>query len=226
MLGTIVNTSAIVIGSLIGGYFRQGLNIKYQKALLGAIGLSATALGFAMFTYHLKDSLYPVLFIDSMALGTLLGTFLDLNEKFNRLIQNKSGNNLAQGLSTAILLFCIGTLSILGPVQSALYGNNTLLYTNATLDFITSIVLSCAYGFIIIWASLVLFIFQGSIFVVSLYLGQYISHDFFNELSIVGGLLIVSSGLSILELKDLKTMNMLPSLLVVPLLYALLKTFF
>ncbi len=212
-----------MVGSFIGGHFRQGLNLKYQNALLGAIGLCATALGVAMFADHLSESSYPVLFIVSMAIGTLIGTFLDLDRRFSSLTQKRGGAALAQGLSTAILLFCIGTLSILGPVQSALYDNNTLLYTNATLDFITSIVLSCAYGMGIMWSALVLFTWQGSIYLISLYLGQYISDDFFNELSIVGGLLIVSSGLAILELKNLKTMNMLPALFVVPFLYAIAR---
>lgn len=222
MIGTIVNTIAIAIGSTIGGITKKGLRESYQTALFNAIGLCASCLGISMFCNNLPNSKYPVLFIIAMALGTLIGAYFDLDSRFNKLTTKAGGESFAKGLSTAILLFCIGSLSILGPVQSALYGDNTLLYTNATLDFVTSIILSCAYGIGIMWSAFVLFLWQGSIYFLSLYLGQYMSDAFFAELSIVGGLLILSSGLSILKIKDLKTMNMLPALPVIPIIWLVL----
>lgn len=220
MTGTIINTLAIVLGSVIGSVTKKGIKEKYQTSLFNAVGLSATCLGISMFVNNLPDSRYPVLFILSMALGTLIGTYWDLDGKFNKLTSKAGDESFSKGLSTAILLFCIGTLSVLGPVQSALYGNNTLLYTNAALDFVSSIILSCAYGLGIIWSALVLFLWQGSIYLFALFAGNYVSTPFFTELSIIGGLLILSSGLSILKIKDLKTVNMFPSLFVVPVLWA------
>ncbi len=90
----------------------------------------------------MPDSEYPVLFIISLALGSLIGTKLDIDGAFNRLTGKSGNQNLGQGLSTAILLFCIGTLSILGPIESAVSGNNTFLFTNGTLDLVTSMGLS------------------------------------------------------------------------------------
>lgn len=223
MIGTIVNTTAIITGVVIGSITKKSLKKEYEEALFNSIGLCAACLGIGTFCASAPNSKYPVLFIICLAIGTLIGTALNLDEKFNRLTSKIGGNDFAKGLSTAILLFCIGTLSILGPVQSALYHNNTFLYTNAALDFVTSIILSCAYGMGIMWAALVLFLWQGAIYAVSLFLGEYISQSFFNELSIVGGILILSSGLSILKIKDLKTMNMLPSLVVVLLLWIIIN---
>lgn len=222
MLGTIVNTAAIITGCVIGSITKKNLKDEYTNAIYGAIGLCAFALGISTFTNSVTKSIYPVMFIVSMGLGSLIGTVLDFDGKFKQITSKIGDSDFTKGLSTAILLFCIGTLSILGPVQSALYGNNTFLFTNATLDFVTSIILSCAYGFGIAWAALVLFIWQSSIYLISLFAGQYISDNFFCELSIVGGLLILSSGLSILKIKDLKTMNMLPSLFVVPIIWIIL----
>lgn len=154
-----------------------------------------------------------------MAIGTLLGAKFDLDGKFNHLTAKAggensngetSGNGFAKGLSTAILLFCVGALSILGPVQSALYGDSTLLFTNATLDFVTSIVFACAYGIGIMWAALVLFIWQGSIYVFSLFMGKYMSDAFFCELSIVGGLLILASGFEYTENQRFKNNGYAP----------------
>lgn len=222
MTGTIINTLAIVFGSLIGSITKKGIKEKYQNSLFNSVGLCAACLGISMFVGSLSGSKYPVLFILAAALGTLIGTFFDLDGKFNKLTSKAGDESFSKGLSTAILLFCIGTLSVLGPVQSALYGDNTLLFTNAALDFVSSIILSCAYGIGIMWSALVLFLWQGSIYVLSLLAGNYVSAAFFNELSIVGGLLILSSGLNILKIKDLKTMNMLPSLFVVPVIWVLI----
>ena len=87
----------------------------------------------------MSDSRYPVLFIASLALGSLAGTLLDLDGRFQRMMASFHASQLGEGLSTAILLCCVGTMSILGPIESAIYGNNTYLYTNATLDFVTFI---------------------------------------------------------------------------------------
>jgi len=126
-------------------------------------------------------------------------------------------------LSTGILLYCIGTLSILGPVMSAIYGDNTYLFTNATLDLVTSMVFASTYGIGMILAAPILFVWQGSIYLIAHFLsGSFFSNDLVRELSIVGGILIASSGISILKIKDCKTLNMLPALFV-PILFFIIK---
>ena len=158
MLGTIVNVGTILTGSIIGSFLSRGIKENYKTALFDGLGLATVGLGVNAFVSNMPKVEYPVLFIASIALGTLLGTYLDLNGKFHGLLEKvKGGSRLAEGLSTAILLFCIGTLSILGPIESRLNGNNTYLFTNATLDFVSSIILASAYGIGIAIAALVLF---------------------------------------------------------------------
>lgn len=218
MLGTIVNTSTILAGSVIGSVFKKGLKEKHQNALFTAMGLAAAGLGINAVVQNMPKSNYPVLFIVSLALGGLLGTTWDLENRFQALADRFSTGQLSKGLSTGILLFCIGTLSILGPIQSALYGDNTYLLTNATLDFVTSMVLASTYGIGIALTAVVLFCWQGSIYLLATALGPFMTADMMTELSIVGGFLIACSGLSILNIKDCKTMNMLPAL-AVPILF-------
>ena len=213
MLGTIVNTITIVTGSLIGSIVRKGIQEKYQEALYTAMGLAATALGINTIVSNMPNSQYPVLFIISLAAGSLLGTILDIDGNFQMLTGNFASSQLGQGLSTAILLFCIGTLSILGPIQSALYGDHTFLLTNATLDFVTSMVLASTYGMGIALAAVVLFLWQGAIYLGAGFLAPFLSAELLTEISIIGGILIASSGIGILGLKDCKTLNMLPALL-------------
>ena len=214
MLGTIVNTGTILAGSVIGSIFRKGIKEEYREGLFTAMGLAVTGLGFNSALQNMPKSDYPVLFIISLALGSLIGTILDLNGKFQKLSSRFASSKLGEGLSTGILLFCIGTLSILGPIQSALYGDNTYLFTNATLDFVTSMVLATTYGIGMALAAVVLFAWQGSIYVIALLLGNFMTADMMTEISIIGGFMIVGSGLSILGVKDCKTLNLLPSLLV------------
>ncbi|MBS6396597.1 MAG: DUF554 domain-containing protein [Clostridiales bacterium] len=218
MIGTIVNTCTILAGSLIGSIFKKGIQEKQQTALYTAMGLAATGLGINAVVQNMPKSNYPVLFIVSLALGSLIGTMIDLDRQFQQLTEKLSVGQLSKGLSTGILLFCIGTLSILGPIQSALNGDHTYLFTNATLDFVTSMVLASTYGIGMVLTAGVLFCWQGLIYVCALMLGNFMTTDMMTELSIVGGFLIASSGLSILNIKDCKTMNMLPAL-VVPILF-------
>lgn len=225
MLGTIVNTVTILAGSVFGHFVKRGIKEKYQQVMFTAMGLASLALGFNAVSNHLPKSHYPVLFIISLSVGGLAGTMLDIDGRFQRLVSRYSTSRLAQGLSTGILLYCIGTLSIVGPVMSALYGDNTYLFTNATLDLVTSAVLATTYGIGMVLAAPVLFCWQGSIYLIASYFGDVISEELVTEISIVGGILIAASGLGILEIKNCKTLNLLPALLV-PVVFFLLKALF
>lgn len=273
MIGTIANTLAILAGSLIGGTVRRGLKEKYQNVLYVAMGLAATGLGINAVVQNMPNSPYPVLFIASLAIGGIVGTAIDLEGRFNRLVeggQRKRRKNvvagttlvsgtagtssekaagaacvasgeqttpameagfdapagkppLARGLSTGIMLFCIGTLSILGPVNSALYGDETFLFTNATLDFVTSMVLASTFGYGMAFAAPVLFCWQGAIYLIATFAAPYLTGGLMTEISIVGGFLILASGLSILKIKEISTMNLLPGLFVPPVWFALME---
>ena len=225
MIGTIVNTITIIVGSCVGHFAKRGIKEQYQKVMFTAMGLASLALGFNAVCNHLPKSEYPILFIVSLSVGGVIGTMLDLNGRFNRLVNRFSKSNLAQGLSTGILLYCIGTLSIVGPMMSALYGDNTFLFTNATLDLVTSAVLATTYGIGMVLAAPVLFCWQGAFYLAAKLAGGVIPDAMVTEISIVDGTLIAASGLGILQIKDCKTLNLLPAL-AVPILFFLLKSLF
>ena len=227
MLGTIVNTCTIIIGSIVGAVMNRGIKEKYKETLYTGLGLACLGIGLNAVISNFGKSEYPVLFIVSIAIGSVIGTALNLDGRFANMInkRSKSNNtNLADGLSTAILLYCIGPLAMLGPVISALKGDNTFLFTNATLDLVTSTVFASTYGIWVILAAPVLFCWQGLFYVVAKASSTAISEALMAELLIVGGLMIVASGLSLLKLKDCKTLNMLPSLLI-PVLWFLIREF-
>ena len=224
MIGTLVNTGTIILGSIVGSLLKKGLGEKYQQVLYWAMGLAAMALGMSTFTQNMPKSEFPVLFILSLAIGGVAGTALDLDGRTKRLIASKGGEGLANGLISACLLFCVGTFSIVGPILSATTGDNTFLYTNATLDLVTSMVFAATFGIGIIFSSLVLFCWQGTFYLLGKLAASspLMQGTLVNELSIVGGVLIVASGLSLLGIKDCKTLNYLPALLV-PVLWFLMR---
>ncbi len=226
MLGTIVNTCTIIVGSIIGAVMNRGIKERYKEALYTGLGLACLGIGLNAVISNFGKSEYPVLFIVSIALGGVIGTALDLDGRFTKLISRRtvdSSSRLSDGLSTAILLYCIGPLAMLGPVISALKGDNTFLYTNATLDLVTSVVFASTYGKWMILAAPVLFCWQGLFYAIAKISSTAISEALMAELLIVGGLMIVASGLSLLKLKDCKTLNLLPSLLI-PVLWFVIKS--
>ena len=280
MIGTIANTCTIIVGGVIGALLHRGIKDKYKNVLYDGLGLVSVGIGLNATISYLPKSNYPVLFVVAIAIGGVVGTRLDIDGWFHRLVERRgrkardeagldesspgessanslsraangsdmankeacdvagkagqtpgealpsakadSRTHLADGLSTAILLYCIGPLSMLGPVISALQGDNTFLYTNATLDFVSSLVFASTYGIGMILAAPVLFCWQGAFYLVGWLSQQAVSDGLMAELLILGGLMITASGLNLLRLKDCKTLNLLPSLLV-PILFYLGK---
>lgn len=223
MIGTIVNVSAIIIGSSTGALLNKGLKEEYKSTITQALGLVAISLGITWIVSNLSKSSEPLLFIISLVLGGFIGAALDLDGKVNSLGEKfrKSDvqeNKFMEGLITAVLLFCVGTMSILGPLESALKGNHTLLFTNALLDGITSFILASTFGIGIILSGLILFIWQGTIYLSAQFISPFITPIILGEVSIIGGILIFSTGINILELKKIKTLNLLPAL-IIPILY-------
>ena len=221
------------MGGTFGAVVRQGIGDKYKDAMFNALGLACLVLGMNASLPNMAKSEYPVLFILSLAIGGIVGTKLDLAGHIDRLnarlnAKGKKENNSLQGLVTGCLLYCIGTFSIVGPVLSCLSPSqgwsfnepgNTFLYTNATLDLVTSAVLAASYGWIMLLAAPILFCWQGMFYAIAYFFGEAMPEPMRCELSIVGGVLIISSGLSILGIKDCKTVNLLPSLLVPVIFY-------
>lgn len=231
MLGTIVNASAIIIGSCLGSIFKQNVKEQYRKVLFNALGLASIMLGVNASVSNMPKSEFPVLFIISLAIGSVVGTYFNFAGRLEAYEQRRrarrkvadSEPRLIEGLTTGCLLFCTGTFSIVGPVLSALEGNNTYLYTNATLDFVSSMVLAAVYGWGMMLAAPILFCWQGMFYLIAVLFREAMPVPMRVELSIVGGVLILCSGLSLLNIKDCKTVNLLPSLLV-PVLFYLIKS--
>lgn len=223
MYAIIINAIAVIAGSAIGALFRKGISEKYINVLNTAMGLCALVLGMNVAIQSMQKTAYPALFIFCLSIGALVGTVLKLDQRMEKATQRISTSNLAEGITTGILLCCVGTLAMMGPVMSALYGDNTYLMTAATLNLVTMIVVASSYGFGVSLTAIVVFLWMSGIYAIALLSRSFISDELISEVSLVGGILIAASGLGVLHIKDCKTINLLPALLV-PMVFFAIKS--
>jgi len=225
MIGTIVNTLAIVAGSLLGVSLRRGISDAYKETVIAAIGLAVLLIGF-------KGALQAdnlLLVIISLALGAVIGEMLGIEarlEALGRWIGNRlgrTGEGVAQGFVTASLVFCVGAMAIVGALESGLTGNHQTLFAKSLLDGVTSIIFASTLGIGVIFSSVSVLIYQGAITLAATYLKPFLTAGVVAQMSAVGGLLIVAIGLNILDIKKLRIGNMLPGLFI-PLVYDMLST--
>ena len=226
MLAIFINAIAIILGSAIGALARKGIREKYINVLNTAMGLAALVLGINVAMNNMSKSEYPVLFIFCLSLGGLLGTLLRLDQRMEKAtsVMGK-GANVTEGITTAVLLCCVGTLAIMGPVNAALNGDNTFLMTLATMNFVTMIVIASSYGFAVSVTSIIVLVWLSSIYGIAKVSKSFISQELITEVSIVGGVLIAASGLGVMHIKDCKTINLLPAL-IMPMLFFLFRNLF
>jgi len=225
VLGNYVNAAAIVIGCLLGLLVHKGLKEAYKDIIMQAIGLSVLFVGAAVAIGGLLDpDSEAVLFIISLVVGGAVGEVIGIEkslEKLGRLLQKKVGtgdNNIAQGFVTASLIFCVGTMAIIGSLESGLRGNYDILFAKSVLDGITSMILATTLGIGVIFSAGAVFIYQGAIILFAGSLEPLLTNQVIREISIIGGILIFGIGLNMLEIKKIKTANLLPAV-IVPVIY-------
>ena len=218
-LGSIVNALAVLIGSLIGLYFGSFLPEKIRKTIFQVIGLFTLVLGAQM---SLKTNQFLVLLV-SLVLGAVLGEILCIEkgiERFSNKLKAKfrSKNELfSEGLITAFLLYCIGSMTFVGAIEEGINQDRTLLYTKSLMDGITSILLASSLGVGVLVSAIPLLIFQSLLTWGAFYFEPHFPIEIITEISAVGGVLIIAIGLNILQIQKIKVSNLLPALfLVIP----------
>ena len=132
------------------------------------------------------------------------------------------GEKFTEGVVTAFMLYCIASLTIIGAIEAGLTGNQKLIYIKSIMDGVSSIALASALGAGVMFSVVPLFIFQGGITLLAATFGDFFPDPMITELSAVGGILLIGLGVSILEIKKINVMNMLPALITIILLIWLL----
>ncbi|NLV76125.1 MAG: DUF554 domain-containing protein [Tissierellia bacterium] len=220
MLGTVVNSIAIILGSLLGVIIKQGIEDRYKKIVMDGIGLSVVIIGIAG---GIKSE-NSILVIISIVLGSIIGETIDIERKLNSLGDNmekklgRGDNNFSNGFVTASLVYCVGAMAIVGALESGLLGNHSTLFAKSILDGISSIIFASTLGIGVAFSAIAVFIYQGLIVLFATYLKDFLTSEVILEMSAVGGILIMAIGLNILDFKKIKVGNMLPAIFI-PLIY-------
>lgn len=218
MLGVLVNTATVILGSLIGLLLKKGIPPKIAKALNVAVALSVAYIGID----GMLSGQNTLVLIISMVLGIFIGTLLDLEGKVTvlgekiqaGLKKEDDSSNVAQGFVSATLLFCVGAMTVVGALQSGLSGNHEMQFTKAILDFISSIVLSSTLGWGVILAAASVFCIQGAIVLCAGFIEPFLSESTINEMTCVGSVLIFALALNLLGVTKIKIMNFLPAIFI------------
>ena len=220
MLGTVVNTITIIVGGFIGTVFNKTLPQRYQAIIFQGIGLFILALGVSM-AIKMEHILISVF---SLLLGGLAGEFFKLDKQINtlgewlkRILRFKSEKFTAGFVSTS-LIYCIGAMAILGAIEEGTGNYPAILLTKSVMDGFSSIAFAAALGIGVIFSAASVAVYQGGITVMVFLFADNIDPAIVNELSAVGGILLVGLGINLLEIKDVKVVNLLPALVFVVLL--------
>ncbi len=220
MIGTLVNTAAVIGGGVIGLLLKKRMPERITTIYFQAIGLFTLAIGASMAV----EMQHILIVVSSLAIGSLLGEWIDIEQGAERLsnrIKHRfriGSEKFSEGLVTAFLLFCVGSLTILGTIQEGTGGSPDLLYTKSLMDFFSAILLASAFGVGVALSAAPLFLFQASLTLLAGYAGNFFTEEIILGLTSVGGILLIGLGINILGIQKIRVMNMLPSLVVVALL--------
>ena len=225
MLGSIVNSAAVVLGSILGVFINKGIKDEYKNIIMDAVGLTVVVMGIG----SAIKSENLILVIISIVLGSIIGEAIGIQQKLDKLGDGlekrlgKGNSNFSKGFVTGSLVFCIGAMAIVGALESGLTGDNSTLFAKSVLDGITSIIFASTLGIGVAFSAVSLLVYEGSISLLASFLSNLLSTQAITEMSSVGGILIIAIGLNVLGIKKIKVGNMLPAVFI-PLLYFSLKT--
>ena len=217
MISTIINALVVIIGSLIGIFFRKKLSRRYSKTITQGLGLCVIVIGVstAMETANMIGVIVCV------ALGSIIGTWIDIERRLenmgdylqSRFAKEDEDGNFAKGFVTASLMFCVGAMAIVGSMDAAMRNDHSTIYAKAVLDFITSIFFAGSYGIGVMASAISVLVYQGAIVLLSGVVEPLLTAAVITEMSAVGGVLIIGVGMNVLRREHTFVGNMLPAIL-------------
>ena len=220
MIGTFVNIGAIILGSSIGLLIHKKLPERLVNVTFQIMGLFTLVLGMKM----ALESQQLLVLVFSLIIGGIFGTATNLDDKLQTLSKKintkKSANNekFSKGLITSFLLFCVGSMTVVGAIEEGMNQDSSLLLVKSLMDGFSSIALTVAFGIGVMFSVIPLLIFQGGLTLLAMYLGSFFPELYITEISAVGGVILLGLGMNLLEITKIKIIDLLPALLFTPLI--------
>lgn len=214
LIGTIVNVAAISLGVAVGMVFKKGIPERAQITIMQGLGLAILLIGLKT-AWQTEMILIPIL---SLAAGAMLGEYIDIEEKLNKLgtwLESKIGSNhgmVAKAFVTTSLIYCVGAMAIMGAIEDGLTGQPNTLFAKSALDGISAIIFTTTMGIGVIFSTIPVLLYQGSITLMADFLKSFLTDGMIAEMNATGGLLIIGIGINILGIKKIKVGNLLPAI--------------
>jgi len=226
-MGTIINALAILVGGTLGLLFRKRFPERISQTTLQVLGLFTLVVGLSMAIQGRE----LILVLISLAAGAILGEWINIEDRLERLgvwLEKKLHiieGSPAKGFTYASLLFCVGSMAIVGSITDGLKGDHSILITKAMMDGIISIPFAAGMGYGVLGSSVPILLYQGSLTLLAWKLQSVFTPEMIRELTSVGGIIVMGIGINILGLQKIRVGNLIPALVfIVVILY--LKTFF
>ena len=219
MLAVFVNMATVLVGSAIGILFRKRIKESYVKAIISALALVTFVIGISS-AVTTKNLLCVIV---CMALGTLLGELLRLDDRINsagdaikrKVLRGKfEGSRFTEGFVSACILFCVGSMTIMGSLEAGVNRNYSIIFAKSALDFVSAMMFGAAMGVGVSFSALFILVFQGGLTLLAGLVSPYLSSAVITEMTAVGGTILIGMGFNMLELseKRVKVANMLPAI--------------
>ncbi len=226
MLGVIVNVITVIFGSCMGLLFKKGIPERVSRAAM--IGLGACTLYIGISGSLCGENV--LILIASVVLGAIVGTLLDIDGAINKLAQKVEAKfkkpdanvSVAEGIVSATLLFCVGSMTVTGSIQAGLVGDHSILITKAMLDLFSSMMLASSLGIGVLLSAVAVFIIQGGLVLLAGLIAPLMTASAINEMTCAGSLLIVMIGTNLMGITKIKVADFLPAILFAPLISNLL----
>lgn len=219
MIAAVVNALAVFVGSLIGILFKKGIGENLQKAIMKAMGLITLLIAFQS-ALKTQDTLCVIM---CLVFGTIIGELLKIDNGINSVgdvLKNKlakggeQNSKFTEGFVTTSILFCVGSMTILGSLQAGVNHDYSIIFSKSVMDFVSSIVFGAAMGFGVTCTSIFVLVFQGGLTLAAGALSGVLTDAIVTEMTAVGGVILIGLGFNILELgkTPIKVANMLPAI--------------
>lgn len=229
MLGVCINVITVILGSSIGLLFKKGIPERVSSAAMVGLGACTLYIGI---TGSLQGENVLIL-IASVVLGAIVGTLLNIDGRINRLAEKaesrfrKSGTDIsiAEGIISATLLFCVGSMTVTGSIQAGLTGDSSILITKAMLDLVSSIMLASSLGVGVLLSAIAVFIIQGGLVLLAGFLSPLLTPGAINEMTCAGSLLIIMIGTNLMGITKIKVADYLPAIVFAPVIYNVISLF-
>jgi hypothetical protein len=221
LLGTIANSSAIIIGALIGVIIKKGIPERVNDTILKGLALG-------IMVYGVSEGIKTenlIIVLGSLVLGGIIGELFNVDKRLENLGSNlekkfkNKGGNISQAFVTTSLMYCIGAMAITGALQSGLQNDHTTLYAKSLIDFVVAIIFGSTLGIGVVLSGIAVFIYQGSITLLAVFIKSLIEDPVIREMTAIGGILILGIALNMIGLTKTRMANLLPAVLIPIIIY-------